>query len=249
MNHTNHCIGQNNVDHLFGHNSLIFLFFFYRPTVIGPHWPWANRSYWAYCKSGQKRASAKSLKCKCSRVLLSNGKSMNYPSGQDWLEWKQMTRCREGTMLTSTFDWGILEASDKSPRHLRGAENTGDITPRTCTVYSHWHVCSVSIWRTELKCGISVINASCRCCLMFWGEFPSRQAGCSDGKDFLWSLIKNCEPYIHHALVSVLLKGFHLLYTSSLVILSVLCHHLAAFLLGSSSSSLLQNMWWQYKSR
>lgn len=47
-------------------------------------------------------------------------------------------------------------------------------------------------------------------------EFQSRQAGCSDGEALLWSLIKNCELYIHHALVSGSLKGPRLLLRSLL---------------------------------
>lgn len=65
----------------------------------------------------------------------------------------------------------------------------------------------------------TVINASCRCCFMCLGEFQSRQAGCSDGEALLWSLIKNCELYIHHALVSGSLEGPRLLYAPSFLLL------------------------------
>lgn len=68
----------------------------------------------------------------------------------------------------------------------------------------------------------TVINASCRCCFMCLGEFQSRQAGCWDGEAQLWSLIKNCELYIHHALVSGSLRGPRLLYAPSFILVLLL---------------------------
>lgn len=66
---------------------------------------------------------------------------------------------------------------------------------------------------------------------MCLGEFQSRQAGCSDGEALLWSLIKNCELYIHHALVSGSLKGPRLFYSPSfLLLLLVFVHLLPRFL-------------------
>lgn len=50
---------------------------------------------------------------------------------------------------------------------------------------------------------------------MCLGEFQSRLTGCSNREGLLWSLIKNCELYIHHALVSGSLKSPHQFYASS----------------------------------
>lgn len=84
-------------------------------------------------------------------------------------------------------------------------------------VHTTW---SVSTPENSPDRSFTVINASCRCCFMCLGEFQSRQAGCSDGEALLWSLIKNCELYIHHALVSGSLKSPRLLYAPSFLLSS-----------------------------